>query len=75
MRKCVTNIKKINKIKKKKMKKVKHTEVVFVANYLKVIWQSNSNKLEYEIWLSKGKILSFLYTICWLYFIFLNCPK
>ena len=50
-------------------------KVVFAANYLKVIWQSNSNQLEYEIWLSKEKILSFLCTLCWLHFMFLDCPS
>ena len=48
---------------------------MFVANYLKVLWQSNYNELEYEIWPWKGKILSFSCTLCWLHFMFLDCPS
>ena len=48
---------------------------MFVADYLKVLWQSNSNQLEYEIWPWKGKILSFSCTLCWLHFMFLDCPS
>ena len=42
---------------------------------MKVSWQSNSNELEYEIWSWKGKILSFSCTLCWLPFMFFDCPS